>query len=519
MSGADKATVRWLLALLALEFLYIFLFLLNYDMAWMHHENPERHVWALSNGSALHLEDLGKALNTKLLEYDDNRISRPLSDILLIINAKFRAFCWNFVPPHPSLSMLWPLSFICLPVFLFKFLRNMGCPAAPALAGVCLYLASPGFLSSVVMLFHPAKGLVNVLAVLSLFFASQIYARLASLGPRCSVREVPRFWPYFTASLSCMFVAFFSDETGVFIYVMAAFFLYPVVFRFRERWLLLGCVLLLPLAYFGVMHFVLPYLHFLVKGRAIDLARCSFFPKTYLFFWKYFWINFAWLAADHPHLQLNVAYLWPNNKPLFALQAVYTAAMLGVLGASIRAFWQAPQERLKPALLYSTLLVMFVFFHTLQFTKFSYTWGVWWYGELYSLIYFILFTFILRCILEGKDGALLRRFFVPVVCLAVVHGMVFSTYRVDVFEDKRGHPPYTKEQVFTGRIGEYYRNFSFTDSVRKSACRRIYTFLMWAKAKNKDASAVTQPQIDRCRAELADDISFPKEIEYARVEL
>ena len=167
-----KALYVSLWVILLLEYTYIFLILLNYDLAWMNPEKFWTHAWILKNGSRLRWEDIVRSFNINVIELNPDRLSRPISNFFEVLDTKFRANCWNFIPPHPSFSFLWPLLFVVLPVFLYKFFINMGCDLPIAFSGVCLYLSSIGFLGPIVMLFHPAKGLVNFTSVVSLWASS-----------------------------------------------------------------------------------------------------------------------------------------------------------------------------------------------------------------------------------------------------------------------------------------------------------------------------------------------------------
>ena len=137
--------------------------------------NPEKfavHQWILSNGPHWEGQDWSKFLHIDVIELNADRLSRPLSNLIEVIDTKWRASLWDIIPPHPSLSLQWPLMFILLPWLLWRTFVNMGCFSFVALMGVCIYIASVGFLGPLVMLFHPAKNLVNFFGVLAMYFFS-----------------------------------------------------------------------------------------------------------------------------------------------------------------------------------------------------------------------------------------------------------------------------------------------------------------------------------------------------------
>ena len=489
--------IPWgLWAVLLLEYLFIFFFLLNYYFAFMQRETIPIHSWILSNGKAWHWADFSRSLNIDILEENGSRLSRPISNFFDIIDTKFRAYCWNFIPPHPSLSCLWPLLFIGIPVFLFKFFKNMGCYASVAFGGTCLYLSSIGFLGPVVMMFRSSKNLVNFFAVLSLFLGSRIYKKIINQNRGCSVKDMPHFGRDFALFLCSIFLGFFCDETGLFVYIMAAIIVYPVFFICKERWAVLSAFLLLPIAYIGFIDGLLPYIHLYVRGHMVSLGNYGNLSSLASISVQGVMTNLVWLFSDHPHMQLNIANLWPYNPLLFLLQLMYSLSMCWILFLFLTA---ACRDHLKMRMMQiktcGALLLIFVLFQSLLLSRFWYTsWGVWWYGSLFSLLYFLFFTFVLQLIAEGKAGEFFRRFFIFIIFLGVSQGLAFCVYRVDIIEgDRQGYNPlkgkdggYTIEEIFDGRIGPYYKSLNWFDIVEKSQCRRIFTVLTWDKAKQKN---------------------------------
>src|SRR5580704_15833722 len=94
----------WLWGILLLEYLFIFTFLLNYDLAWMNSEKFGVHNWILSNGPQWKNEDWTKFLNIDVIECNPYRLSRPLSNFIEVVDTKWRASLWNIMTPHPALS-------------------------------------------------------------------------------------------------------------------------------------------------------------------------------------------------------------------------------------------------------------------------------------------------------------------------------------------------------------------------------------------------------------------------------
>ena len=304
-SPTQEIKLRWALAIICINliliYIYIFSVILNYDLTFMVYEKVRTHLWILENGKQWHWEDFAKALNTKVIETDPNRLSRPLSNLVEVIDAKFRANLWDYIPPHPCMSLQWPFLFIGLPLLLYKFFRNINCQPIVALAGTGLYLTSSGFLSPIVMLGHPAKSMVNFFSILSLATITQIY-RTVKLK-NVSIRNVPHFGWIFISCLCWALIAFLSDETGLFLFPILTIVCFPLLMKFKEKAALFCCIFALPVLYFIIIHFFIPWLHWIVNHETIDLTHFRGYPHlTNLFFpvWHDFFINCYLLFSVHP---------------------------------------------------------------------------------------------------------------------------------------------------------------------------------------------------------------------------
>ncbi len=504
----------WLLCvILVLEFLFIFLILLNYNYAWMHTENLFSSLWIFENGKAWRWEDFARSLNTDLLDGSPHRFTRPVSDLFMLVNAKFRAWCWNFIPPHPSFAFWWPLVLVGTPYFLFRFFRNMGCRAEVACAGVCCYISSIGFLVPVIMLFHPAKPLVNFLAVFSLFLASE------------------RRYGWF---LAVLFFTFFCDETGIFVYLMAAFLMYPILRR--TQWPYLSKrFLLLPIGYCLSIFVLLPGLHALVKGKGMPTVfGFNLCPSVSDVFsakgWSNLLKNFSWLFGDYPHMQWNIPEILPHNVPLLALHIVYILVMMCIFGLFLWSLKnKTPSGQAKHVGICAALMVIFVFFHTFAIAKILGAWGVWHYGSLFPMLYFMGLTFMLQLIWDNAKGQRFQKVFAFFVLIIVAQGLLFTTYRADLYfydrnlvfekrwlydpasqEHKMGEIiffPYTDQQIFGWELGKHYKSFDLTNSLQKSRCKYLIILSRWSQEKQRPLS-FTGDQIDYCNKKLSGDRSF-----------
>ncbi len=523
MNRSRPGFILWVLCgILFLEYIYIFSFLLNYHFCYMQEENIRTGTWALGDGKALRWDDWARSLNIDRIELDPYRITRPISDFCQVLDAKFRANCWNFIPPHPALSLYWPLYFIGIPLLMFRFFRNMGCYPTVSLGGVCLYLSSIGFLGPILMFFHPGKGLVNFLTIWSLFLTSLIYREVSKLEGRVSFAEVPHFGAYFAALLFSVFMTFFCDETGLFVFAIIGVFWVPLFLRLKEWRMILFCALLLPLGYFLAIHFFLPYLHLMVRGVHINLGHCEMFPHISGVFLQNLCTNYVWLFADYPHLYMKITNLI-TNKPFAILQLFYISGTVFVLVLFFKAiFWDGPKSRLAPIAGCMILLILFVLFHTILMSSFGQTWGVWYYGSLFPLIYYVLLVLIMQFILEGRYGGIFKNLFIFIIAVTALFSMISTTCRFDQFH--ANHQVQVglrcaKEEIFGGDAGEYFKQFSFKYSLENSHCRYLYTVSKWSQVKQKKIAAISQETIDHCKGLLAKDMDFIDETKYLDVEL
>jgi hypothetical protein len=451
-------------------------------------EKLKTHLWILENGKEWQWSDLAKALNTKIIEIDPNRLSRPLSNLMEVIDTKFRANLWDLIPPHPALSLQWPFLFIGLPFFLFRFFRNISCHPVIALAGTSLYLTSLGFISPIAMLSHPAKNMANFFAILSLATITQLYRTVK--GRDVSIRSVPHFWPILTGCLCWTLTAFLSDETGLYLFFMLGVVSYPLFLRFKEKAVLLACFFSLPVIYFIIIHFFLPWLHFIVNHQGVDLAHYRDFPSpSRLFFpvWHDFFINSYLLFAIHPGLKWNFIPLL-KHPFLISLQCIYTVAYLSLMSMFIHTLYKTNKlsSRIKQILAGLGLLVGFIFFHTFQLSHNVRIWTVFWYGCFFSLIYYVTLTLVLQFLWEEFKGNVFKRSLPFMIVIFTMHGLMTTTYQIRIFKDQSYDPGhFYYPSIFSGRIVPY-QYFDLSKSLQFSRCSYVITKLYWSRVKHKN---------------------------------
>ena len=505
----NKKITLGLWGVLLAEYLFIFLFLLNYDLAWMNPEKFAVHQWILSNGPHWESTDWSKFLHIDVIELNADRLSRPLSNLIEVIDTKWRASLWDIIPPHPSLSLQWPLMFILLPWLLWRTFVNMGCFSFVALMGVCVYIASVGFLGPLVMLFHPAKNLVNFFGVLAMYFFS------LGVKPSPHLHKGGGRGVLWAGFLS-LFLGFLSDETGVYLYVMAIVLFHRLWLQLwhDRRYGLLVALFMLPLVYGVTIKFFMPYVHWAVRGVWVHFNNYECYPSFKSLFWpnwNLFWQNTKFLFADHPHLLINYGQL--SAYPLLlGVQIMYVAVVLLMIFLFFKALPHSDrQQSIFLVLMAAGILLMigYCFFQTFQLSQNAKVWGIWYYGSLFSLIYIFSLVFFLQFVFSHYQW--LGRWSVILVLVFVLNGLVFSTYRIAAFKHQNlNRAGYSFVSIFKGTV-DPYQLYSFHGVLERNACKAMYTRLYWRHWKNLPED-VDPGQKEKCYSGvLAADFYFMTE--------
>lgn len=162
-------------------------------------------------GKGFSFSDLGQAIDVWGMDGD----SRPrfLSYYLAALTVKARIALWDWLPPHPSFSPLWPFTLVMAPWLFYRFLKEELECRWSAIVGASLYMLSTGYLSSATMLFHPGKPLANVVVIATLYVAMK--ARKTLLVEKNSpVGILPKTAILF--SLLLLPLLLLADETALF---------------------------------------------------------------------------------------------------------------------------------------------------------------------------------------------------------------------------------------------------------------------------------------------------------------
>jgi len=360
-------------ALVVLVYAYIGLVLMDRQHAWISSETIATENYILSEGGHLHPRDLKRALNFTVFE-NGPRVSRPLSCGLEVLDTKFRAWLWHYLPPRPSLSLTLFFTLFLTPLCLFGLLRNLGLAPDLSRLATALYLASPGCLSCVSLLFRPSKGMTNFSLAACLLLASRLK------------KENTRRGFYFL--IAFIFFSFFWDETALLIYPAVLIF-FPTIFQTGERKLI---YLSLPFAVLTMYLGIIPWLSHLAGYATPHPFEYSVIQYPQFrggrAFLIHLLINFR-LFFNQSFALINLRELPGIGGKLLCL--THLTVLSGILIARLTHREPTPGPRFPLASRLAGFLVALIIFHTLLMAMASSQIApIYWYGCYWSLFFTIL---------------------------------------------------------------------------------------------------------------------------------
>ena len=254
----------------------IILILTNYANCYQEAESVITFTPAtLKHGTKFTLHDFINIFNVWGLDNGWNR-PRFLSYSAYILAIKSRILLWNFMTPHPTLSVTWILTLFLAPWIFYKYLKLILKEKTASLAGVAVYISSCGYLFSGTMLMHPGKPLLNVVVIGILYLLAKNHPPKSSnkINPAFNTSIILGIIPLLTASL-------FLDEMATFCFVLLIvwsirFFL-PYRFTFQNIKTCIQNILIycLPAVILLLMVLVVtPYVAQHAFGKSYDFFGC-----------------------------------------------------------------------------------------------------------------------------------------------------------------------------------------------------------------------------------------------------
>ncbi|MCX6348057.1 MAG: discoidin domain-containing protein, partial [Candidatus Aureabacteria bacterium] len=415
---------------------------------WTHPEIVFRCIPnAFKNGTRLVPGDLLRGFDC--WSFDSIARARFLSYAVQIINAKFRVWLWEYLPPHPSLSLTWIFSLILSPLLLFKFLRNFARSHLSAWSGISLYILSLGFLSGITLLFHAGKPLTLFAAILSLYLSSRIDRLLARKeyfgkkvlqwtllspailrgsppGPdggrgRAGLALVSKIRSFakqrdriaqrlalaYAGLIATVFISFFLDESAWFIFFCIPI-LYPNIFNARKNMIAALCGYALVFIFF---------LFFVTWIAPWVIKQCGFGDFK---FWQCVWtptynqssniwqqFHFGNIVSNGRHL-LGSLILPTQARTALRVEKVYTGAAIFLSVYAVVAFLQLPAWAKKAFLRATAVVLLFIIFQTAILAKHLRRIETpYYYGALFSL--FVTLPFALLFSIRKEPFATLNQ--------------------------------------------------------------------------------------------------------------
>lgn len=376
--------LRWPQILFLASWGFMVFLAFSYSLCWQDFDVPHNfHRQALKNGPALQWEDLIRIFNSGPDGYQlgpPTRL-RYVNHLFSLFDIKFRIWLFNYIPPHPSVSLMWLFVLFLSPLMMFKLAYELTGRRQTAWIATALFVLSTGNLFGINKLANPAKPLANFFG-LSLFFLAAVIDRQLRSDSRLS----PRSRRLYLLMLAVLAVALFTDETTWLFYLVIPL-LFPALFTVRpaRRFCIVGYLVLLASAVFMVFA-GFPYLvdtftpggatvdYFLEYGGGPDAGPTlpGFFGPRYLLLtgrnllwtqlvpWGWFWNGILFLGLLSAYLVVQYRGLEAPDRRLVMRFAGGIAIFVCFQSLAIaKVYWEEGYV-LKYSLYYGSLLAVFL---------------------------------------------------------------------------------------------------------------------------------------------------------------
>ncbi len=401
-----RRSVYW--ALLLAVAAYVGFVVSDYDRCWMCVEVWEQHIPnAVKTGPRLVAADFLRGFENSpyVILPGELRLSF-VSNLLQLLNVKFRLWLFQHLPIHPSLSLTWVLVALVSPLLAYQLAKELS-DASGAWTTVLLYCLTTGFLSGLTYFMKPSKYLTNVFALLCFYLAARL-VRVSTGVPSWGRRQ----WILLAALLGSIFLSFFSDEATWFVYLCLPI-MFPALFSRRgKRGLIWGLYLSLALFFALTAVYLAPILVRRFGGEEINFLSTL---RTY-----------QGLRKASPWETFRFRYLIVNTVNLLRSQFLTGIRALDYLWFPLAGYlvWLAalmpPPRRRLAGRIVLTIILFIVFQSFLQaqhpgvpsrILNFAY-----YYGVLFSL----LAALLLGLLLSGSPPRPLRAVNTAVLVLLMV---------------------------------------------------------------------------------------------------
>jgi len=244
--------------LFLVAFAYMVFLAMSYSLCWQDFDVPHKfHPMALRNGPELRWEDFTRIFNASREGYKIGPPTRLryFQDLVSLIDIKFRIWLFNYIPPHPSISLMWLFVMFLSPMMMFKLARQLTQRQSTAWIATILFMLSTGNLFGINKMANPAKPLANFFGLWVFYLGAVIERRI-----RNDSCFSPRSRRLFVIMLLILLIAFFTDETTWMFYFMIPVLFPAIFFTRRTRKFSIGGYLALIVAAGLLVFVIFPYL-------------------------------------------------------------------------------------------------------------------------------------------------------------------------------------------------------------------------------------------------------------------
>ncbi|MFH1037879.1 MAG: hypothetical protein V1789_04310 [PVC group bacterium] len=375
---------RFYQVLFLAAFAYMVYLALSYSLCWQDFDNAHKFFpRAIANGPELRWEDFTRVFQDGWDGYKIGPITRLryFTDLVSLVDTKVRIWLFNYIPPHPSISLVWLFVLFLSPLMMFKLGHQLTGDRSAAWIATILFTLSTGNLFGINKMALPAKPLANFFCLVVFYLGAIVDHQV-----RTDSYFSPRARRRFLLMLAVMLLAFFTDETTWFFYFMVPV-LFPEIFcPWRKRkFPLIGYLALLIMAFFFTF-VICPYLLNLLTpgGVSVDYFHDytqdpeagpllpTFFGPRYLLLtarnllwtqlvpWGWFWRGIIFLAILLVYFAFQFKNLAPSLRRLvLRFVAVFIIYVIFMSHAIARVYWEEGYI-LKYSLYYGALLAIFL---------------------------------------------------------------------------------------------------------------------------------------------------------------
>lgn len=408
-----KSKTRLIVFIFGLVLLASFYYTFSLEQAWYQRERTDWNSQYLLKSTASN-NRLLLAFDSMMFENTPNRSTRILASFLEIFDTEFRVWLWQFISPHPSISLTLIFSYASL-IFLFLYLRNTGFSIFSSFCALTIYTSSPGFLSLLSMRFRSSKPLSSFIIILGLYLYSILRKKTNS-----SNRNSIFFLLYLFLTINLLW-----DET-VIVLIPALFILWK---NKKNTLHLFFTILGSVLTYFLLIKYFFPYVQSILDIPSGDIQKYDIVPlfdtNELLLFLKNLPTNILINLND----LIGFVPIHPENGIIENILFIVNLLIVISLFVHLVVDWQhTPNNKLSRLFTYriSFFILLLIVFNAFLLSRVTNKiWGLYWYGVFIPIFFSILWSQIGRIVNE-KIIYILATISISISSLVIFHYTNYS---------------------------------------------------------------------------------------------